>query len=139
MLYEMREQMKEQQVQSNPEQEQMILDHENIIREQEKLKLLNQQLQTQVAALQNNSTQIEGDPESNRSLSLHALDELIEKRIVKVKLPQHLILTTHIHDSPLSKINQECEFPRKFSTLTFNRYSGVSIQFSTSGTFETKW
>jgi len=39
MLYEMREQMKEQQLQSNREREQMTLDRENILYEQEELKL----------------------------------------------------------------------------------------------------
>ena len=39
MLYEMREQMKEQQLQSNREREQMTLDRENILCEQEELKL----------------------------------------------------------------------------------------------------
>ena len=52
----------------------MALKHEDNIREQKKLKLLNQQLQTHVATLQNNSTQTEGDLESNRSPNLHALD-----------------------------------------------------------------
>ena len=47
----------------------------------------NQQLQTQVVALQNNSTQTEDDLESNRSPSLHALNELIQKHIVEAKLP----------------------------------------------------
>jgi len=40
---------------SDREQEQMILDCDNILPEQEELKLLNQQLQAQVVALQNRS------------------------------------------------------------------------------------
>ena len=43
MFYEMREQMKEQ-LQSDHEREQMVLNRENILREQEELRLLNQQL-----------------------------------------------------------------------------------------------
>ena len=42
MLREMKEQMKEQQQKSDREQEQMILNSDNILHEQEKLKLLNQ-------------------------------------------------------------------------------------------------
>ena len=42
--------MKEHHEQSDREGEQMALDCENIFREQEKLRLLNQQLQTQVTA-----------------------------------------------------------------------------------------
>ena len=44
----------------------MALDREDIIQEQEELKLLNiqlnQQLLSQVAALQNDSTETEGNP-----------------------------------------------------------------------------
>ena len=84
--------MKGQQLQSDREREKMALDCKNIIREQDELKLLNQQLQTQVVTLQSNFTQTECDLESNKSSSLHALDELIQERIVEAKLPQHLIL-----------------------------------------------
>jgi len=56
--------MKEQQ-KSDREREEMILDRDNILREQEELKLLNQQLQTQVVALQNKSTHVEGNTENN--------------------------------------------------------------------------
>ena len=62
ILHEMREQIKKQQ--SNHELEQMTLNHDNILREQEELKLLNQLIQTQVGALQNNSARTKGDPES---------------------------------------------------------------------------
>jgi len=51
MLYEMREQMKEQQTQSDSERERMILDHENTLQEQEKLRMLNQQFLAQVTVL----------------------------------------------------------------------------------------
>ena len=60
----------------------MALDHNNILCEQEELKLLNQHLQIQVAALQN-FARTEVNPESGRSPNLHALDELIQKRIVE--------------------------------------------------------
>ena len=79
----------------------MAFDRENIIRKQE-LRLINQQLQAQVAALQN-STQTEGNPGRNKSPDLHALDKQIQKQIVEAKLSHHLIPTTHIDDSPLSK------------------------------------
>ena len=55
----------------------MTLDRESILRKQEELKLVNQQLQTQVTTLQNNSTQAGDDLESNRSPNLHGLNELI--------------------------------------------------------------
>ena len=57
----------------------MALDCENILREQEEPKLLNQQRQTQVTAIQ--TTQRIHGP------NLHALDELIQKCIVEAKLP----------------------------------------------------
>ena len=41
MLNNMKEQIKEQQAQSNCDQEQMALDHENIISEQKVLRQLN--------------------------------------------------------------------------------------------------
>ena len=44
----------------------MTLDRENIVREQKELRLLTQQLQTQVGALQNNSTKIEVEPKAIR-------------------------------------------------------------------------
>ena len=70
--------MKKQQAQSDREQEWMALDSENILWEQKKkLRLLNQQLQAQVTALQNIPVQIEGDYENNRSPDLRTLDELI--------------------------------------------------------------
>ena len=63
----------------------MVLDNENILWEHEKLKLLNQQLQTQVTTLQNNSAQIRGELENNRSHNLFALDEFIQKLIMEAK------------------------------------------------------
>ena len=75
------EQLMEQQQKSDREREQMILDRNNILCEQEELKQLNQQLQAQVAALQNNSTRAEGNAENNGSPDLHVLDDLIQKRI----------------------------------------------------------
>jgi len=44
----------------------MALDRENILQKQEKLRLLNQPLLGQDTALQNNSIQMEGDPEEAR-------------------------------------------------------------------------
>ena len=76
--------MKEQHAQSGREREQMTIDRENILQEQEKLKLLNQQLQAQVTCLQNNLAQSEGKIENNRSPNLLALDELFQKRIMEV-------------------------------------------------------
>ena len=49
MLHEIIEQMKEQ-LWSDHEREQMVLDNENVIQKQE-LRLFNQQLQAQAAAL----------------------------------------------------------------------------------------
>ena len=97
--------MKEQYAQSDHELEQMAHDRDNIFRELEELRLLNQQLEAPVAALESNSEQTEDDPESNRPFDLHTLDTLIQKWIVEAKLPHHLTLTTQIHDSPLSKEN----------------------------------
>ena len=64
MLVDMKEQMKEQQAQSNRDREQTFLDRENVIREQEALSQLKNQLQAQIAALQNNQTptQLESEP-----------------------------------------------------------------------------
>jgi len=104
----------------------MTLDHTNILCEQEELKLLNQHLQTQVTSLQNNSARTEGDLVSGRSPNLLTLNELIQKWIVDAKLPQHLIPTTRLHDFLLSKDIQKCELLRKFSTPTFDRYTGAS-------------
>ena len=42
MRYQMKEKMKEHQMQSNREREEMALNHENILREQEKLTQFNQ-------------------------------------------------------------------------------------------------
>ena len=79
--------MKEQQYKSDREQEQMILDRDNIFQEQDELKLLNQQLQAQVVALQNRCTQAEGDAENGASPDLRVLKELIQKQIIRAKLP----------------------------------------------------
>ena len=75
--------MKEQQQKSDRERKQMILDHDNILREQKELKLLNQQLQAQVFTLQNKSMRAEGDAENGVSPDLCVLEELIQKRIVE--------------------------------------------------------
>ena len=50
MLAGMNEQTKEQQAQSNHDREQAALDRENVIREQEALRQLNEQLQAQIVA-----------------------------------------------------------------------------------------
>jgi len=52
----------------------MVLDRERILQEQEKLRLLNQQLLTQVTALQNNPVRTKGDSDNNRSLDLRTFD-----------------------------------------------------------------
>ena len=87
----------------------MALVRENIFQKQEKLRLLNQQLQTQVTALQNNPTQAGGELENNRSSNLLTLDELIQKRIVEAKSLDHSSPITKIHDYPLSEEIQRCE------------------------------
>ena len=99
----MREQVKEQHAQSDREREQMALDRKNLLQEQEKLKLLNQQLLTKVATLQNNSVQTKGNPGNNRSPDLRTLDELIQKHIGKARLLDHPASTTKIHESPPPK------------------------------------
>jgi len=53
ILIDMKEQMKEQ-AQSNCDQELMAVDRENVIREQEALRQLNDQLQAQISVLHNN-------------------------------------------------------------------------------------
>ena len=80
----------------------MILDRDNILRELEELKLLNQQLQAQVSPSRTGPTG-EADAENGASPDLRVLEELIQKRIVEKKLPQHLVPNTRLHDSPLSK------------------------------------
>ena len=115
----------------------MAIDDENIIQEQEKLRLLNQQLLVQVASLQNNPMQVEGDPNNNRSPDLRTLDGLIQKRISKAKLLDYPTPSTKIHETPLFKKIQEYKFPKKFSTPTFDCYSGVNdpvLHIPTSGT-----
>ena len=64
MLADIKEQIKEQ-AQSDRNQEQESLDRENVIHEQETMRQLNNQLQTQIAALQDNqpSTQSKSEPE----------------------------------------------------------------------------
>jgi len=53
MLTDMKEQMKEQQAQSARDRKQAALDCDNAIREHEPLRQLNNQLQAQIATLQN--------------------------------------------------------------------------------------
>jgi len=64
--------------------------------------MLNQQLQAQLAALQNNKAEIEGELKNNRSPNLLALDELIQKRIVEANSLDHPPPITKIHDFSLS-------------------------------------
>ena len=45
---------------------------------------------------------------------------------MEAKLPYHSTPNIRIHDSPLSKEIQECEFLRKLLTPTFDCYFGVS-------------
>ena len=51
MLTDMKEQMKEQQAQSDRDWERVTLDRENVIGEQEALRRLNNRIQAQIAAL----------------------------------------------------------------------------------------
>ena len=87
MLADMKEQMKEQQAQSDRDQEFATLDHENAIREQEPLRQLNNQLQAQFTALQNplTPTQSESKLEIGESLDIRILDELFQRRIKEAK------------------------------------------------------
>ena len=87
--------------------------------------MLKQQLQAQVVAIQNRSMRAESDAEKSASPNLHILKELIQKRIMEVKLPQYLVLTIRLHDSLLFKEIQECEI-KKFSTSTFDSYTEAS-------------
>lgn len=66
MLAGMKEQMKEQQARSDSNRQQATLECENIVREQEALKQLNDQLQTQVAALQSTQAQMQSEDEPER-------------------------------------------------------------------------
>ena len=93
--------MKEQQAQSDRERRQMALNRENILQEQKKLRLLNQQLMAQVSALQNNPVQTEGDTKKSRYPNLCTLEELIQKWIEEARLLDHSTPTTKIHKSPL--------------------------------------
>jgi len=68
----------------------------------------------------------EGRPKNSTSPNLRTLDELIQKWIREARLLDHSTPTTKIHESPLSKEIQEYEFPKKFSTQTFDYYSVVS-------------
>ena len=126
MLRQMKEKMKEQQQKLDREREKMILDCDNMLRKQEELKFLNQQLQAQVIILQNRSTRAKKDAENGVSPDLCVLEELLQKQIEEAKLPQHLVPTTCLLDSPLSKDIQECELLKKFSTPIFDSYIGVS-------------
>ena len=82
-----------------------------------------QRLQAQVKALKNNPTQTMREFENNMSSNLLALEELIQKGIVKAKSLDHPSPIIKIHNYPLFK---RCEFLRKFSITTFNYYSRVS-------------
>ena len=70
---------KEQQAQSDRDQGQATLNRKNVICEQEVLRKLNEQLQTQITALHNTQTlkQSENEPEIKESPIVRILDELI--------------------------------------------------------------
>ena len=94
--------MKEQ-AQSDREREHTTLGHENAIRQQEALRRLNDQLQAQIVAFQNNqpSTLSESKPEVGGSAEIRILDELIQKRITKANPQSHQTLSaTKVSDSP---------------------------------------
>jgi len=60
---------------------------------------------------------------------IKALDELVQRRIQEVKLQFRrgpTQATAKVSDSPLSEKILECEFPKKFSILTFDYNSGAS-------------
>ena len=108
---------------NKPNQEQATFDHENVIRKQKALRWLNDQLQAQITALQNNqsSAQSETRSEVSGSPDLWVLDKLIQKWIVEAGMQGHpmpfvakVFYFTHSEDI------QKCEFPRKFLALTFD-------------------
>ena len=115
----MKEQMKEQQAQSNRKRERVALDGARKVETAQPTTLGPSH------SLQNNLTQPEGDPESSRSPNVRTLDDLIQKRIGEARLLGRPT-TAKIHESLLSKEIQECEFLKMFSTSTFDYYSGVS-------------
>ena len=117
----------------------VALDRKKIFQEQERLKLLNQQLLAQVTALQNNPVQPKGDRENSRSPNLRTLNKLIQKQIREAKLLSHPTPIAKVHKSPLSKKIQECEFTKKFSTPIFDYYSRVSDLVQHICYFETRW
>ena len=84
---------------------------------------LNNQLQAQIAILQNNktSTPSENEPKVSGSPNFEVLDELIQRRITEVNLQSRLTFSTaKVPDSPFSKEIMKCEFSKKFSTPTFD-------------------
>ena len=93
--------------------------------QEQKLRILNQQLLAQVASLQNNLVQLEGDPD-NKSPDLRTLDELIQKRIVKAKLLAHPTPSTKTMKLLSPKRTRSTSSLQKFSTPTFYYYSEVS-------------
>jgi len=67
---------------------------------------------------------------------------MIQRQIKEDKLQLHCRPkqgTARVSDSLLSEEILECEFQKKFATLTFSYYSRMSDQFNTSGTFRTRW
>ena len=62
MLADMKEQMKKRQDRSDRDREHAALGRENVIREQEALKKLNDQFQTQIVALQDTQAQTMDEP-----------------------------------------------------------------------------
>ena len=108
MLVDMKEHIKEQQAQSNRVREQATLDRKDAIREHGTLRLLNNQLQAQIAALQNPSMpkQSKSEPETRESSDIRTLDELIQRRIKEAKLQfdsRSTLSAVKISDSPLSE------------------------------------
>ena len=127
MLANMKEQMKEQQAQSDCDRKQASLDREKALREQEALRRHNDNFR--IKSLSSRTICLHRNQIANLRLvgpNLQALDELIQKWIAEARL-QGLPTSSavEVSDFPFSKEIQECEFS-KFSTLTFDYYSGMS-------------
>ena len=114
--------LKEKQAQSDHDSEQATLDCENAFSEQKELMHLNNQLQTQIAALHNTLAPdtIKKRVWNQRISDFQALDKLIQRRIEKAKLQfgsQSTLSTVKVSNTPLTMEILECEFSKKDSNL----------------------
>ena len=82
MLTDRKEQIKEQQAQSDWDREHATLDRENAIRKQEALRQLNNQLQAQITVLHNilTSAQSKREPK-NRRISRHLYPRQVDPKM----------------------------------------------------------